>query len=194
MTKLPTTQKNTTKSKERYTMTKLNLLTELLETANTLLENDMTSLTIYQARTQITYLFDKFEEYADLPTCDLFTTVDDITINALSNMPTALAEYFNTLETFISENEIFPAHHSVEQAQLMLGFYTIFKELLQTEVTPCDTHQAYLLLDDLFKHFEQQAEEYEENAVIDYDETPNALNHFFPNIQECLDGLTLFPV
>ena len=177
-------------------MTKLNLLTELLETANTLLENDMTSLTIYQARTQIAYLFDKFEEYADLPTCDLCTMVDDIAINALSNMPTALADYFNTLETFISENEIFPIHqyHSVEQAQLMVGFYTIFKDLLQTEVTPCDTHQAYLQLDDLFKHFEQLAEEYEENAVTDYDDTPNALNHLFPNIHECLDGLTLFPV
>ena len=179
-------------------MTKLNLLTELLETANTLLETDMNSLAIYQARTQIAYLFDRFEEYADLPTCDLCTTVDetvdDMDINALSNMPTALAEYFNTLETFMTENEIFPTHHSLEQAQLMLGFYTIFKELLQTEVAPCDTHQAYLQLDDLFKHFEQLAEEYEESAVIDCDETPNALSHFFPNIHECLDGLTLFPV
>ena len=179
-------------------MRKLNLFTELLETANTLLETDMTSLAIYQARTQIAYLFDKFEADTDLPTCDLCNKVDDIAINALSNMPTALAEYFNTSEIFIAENEIYPqalpVTHTMEQAQLMVGFYIIFKELLQTEVTPCDTHQAYLLLDDLFKDFEQQAEAFEEMAETDYDDMPNLLNHLFPNIQEHLDGLTLFPV
>lgn len=176
-------------------MTKLNLLTELLETANTLLKTDMTSVTIYQARTQIAYIFDKFEAYADMPTCDLCNTVDDIAIQALSTMPTALAAYFNTLEIFMAENEIYPHTHTIEQAQLMVAFYTIFKDLLKTEITPCDTHQAYLQLDDLFKDFEEQAEEFEENmSCVDDEYTPNALNHLFPNLLEQLSDLTPFPV
>lgn len=174
-------------------MTKLNLLTELLETANNLLETNMTSLTLYQARTQIAYTFDRFEEHSDRPTCNLITTINEIATEALATMSTALAEYFNTIQGFISDNEIHPHNHTVEQAQLMVGFYNIFNELLQTEITPCDAHHAYVQLDDLLKDFELQAEENEDKAVDYNDDTPNALSHFFPNMQEALGELTLFP-
>jgi len=172
-------------------MTKLNLLTELLETANTLLENDMTSLSIYQARTQIAYLFDKFEEDADLPTCDTCNTIDEITINTL-NFPKELKDYFHALETFQAENEIYlhdlPHFHIMEQAQLMVGFFTILENLLATSMTPCDAHQAHLHLDDLFKIFEADAEAHEDmlkaelNAMSNLEDMPINVGTFFQDL------------
>jgi len=172
-------------------MTKLILFTELLEIGNELLETDVTSNNVYEARKKLDYIFEKFEENSDYPVCELVTALDDIAINTL-NFPKELKDYFHGIESFQAENEIclleLPCHHTMEQAQLMAGFFTILENLLATSMTPCDAHQAHLHLDDLFKIFEEDAEAHEDmlkaelNAMSNLEDTPINVGTFFQGL------------
>lgn len=175
-------------------MTKLILFTELLEIGNELLEAGMKSSNIYEARKKLDDIFEKFEENSDYPTYDLSIALNEIAINALS-VPKGLKDYFHAIESFQAENEIYlhelPQLHTMEHAQLMAGFYTILENLLGTSITPCDAHQAHVQLYELSKCFEELTEELEEMAEDDF--TLSVVSQFFPDLQEQLDGLTLFP-
>jgi hypothetical protein len=174
-------------------MTKLILFTELLEIGTDLLETGMPSSNIYETRTRLDSIFAKFEEDSDFPICDLTEVLDNITIKVLS-IPKELKDYFRIIESFQTDNELYPQLHTVEETQLLTEFFTILENLLATSMTPCDAHQTHLQLDDLFKAFQEQAEAFEEMAGIDDDEFPTALNHFFPDLAEVWVGLTLFPL
>jgi len=172
-------------------MTKLILFTELLEIGNELLGARATSNNVYEARKKLDYIFEKFEEDADYPVCELAMALDDIAINTLK-FPKELKDYFHGIETFQAENEIYlhdlPHFHIMEQAQLMVGFFTILENLLATSMTPCDTHQAHLHLDDLFKAFEEDAEAHEDmlkaelNAMSNLEQMPINVGTFFQDL------------
>lgn len=169
-------------------MTKLILFTELLEVGTQLLEAGITGANVYEARKQLDYIFEKFEENEDFSTCEITTVLDEIAITALS-IPKELKDYFRIIERFQTENEIclleLPHQHTMEQAQLMAGFFTILEDLLSTRMTPCDANETHIRLYEMFKAFEDEAEERE---TVEVDET---LCHFFPNLETMLDGITI---
>ena len=176
-------------------MTQLTLLMELLDVIKEILETGATSANIYYARQYMDITFNRFEEHDGMEPSKLDTVLDKIAIHSL-DMPPELKVYFKSIESFRPKNEIDPhdfpsGDNSIDVAQLVTDFMVILNELLHAGVTPCTSHEAHVKLDDLFKRFEQQAQAHEEMAGID-DDMPNALNHFFPNIQDDLDGLTLF--
>jgi hypothetical protein len=177
-------------------MTQFNFILELTDIFKELLESSKASYNVRHARRLMDLAFDRFEEMDGVDISEMGTPFDATTIKILDT-PSEQKDYFQQLERFQSENEIFPCDlpngdHSIEMAQFVLGFVTILNALLGAGVTPCNAHQARLLLDDLLRDFEQQAEVFE--ATMEDDDTPNALNQLFPNLQEDLDNLTLIPV
>lgn len=165
-------------------MTKLILFIELLEIGTELLEAGITGDNVYDARKQLDGIFEKFEEHADFSPCEMTPVLNEIAIKALS-IPRELKNYFHIIEHFQAENEIYPHHHTIEQTQLMMSFFTILEDLLSTRMTPCDAHQAHIRLYKLFKAFEDEAEE-KETAEVE-----ETLYHFFPDFEIMLDGITI---
>ena len=179
-------------------MTKLTLFMELLDVIKELLETGATSTNIYGARLQMDTVFNKFELFDDMELSQLDRVLDKISVDLLE-MPSELKAYFKWIENAQAENEIYPhdlpnVDNSFEAAQFVSEFMDILNQLLHAGITPCTSHEAHMKLDDLFKRFEQQAEADEDMAINEYLDTPNALAHFFPDLQEQMDSLTLFLV
>lgn len=173
-------------------MTKLTLFIELLEVIKELLEASMTAYNVRHAHQLMELAFNRFEEREGMKLSDLDTIINDISIK-LVNMPPELKEYFQLMEQFQVENEIYSHditnfNNSIEVAQFAIAFFTILNDLLQAGVTPDNTYLAHLLLDDLFKEFEEQVEKIEDLAKIDDSET---LCHCFPNIEIMLENITI---
>jgi hypothetical protein len=110
-------------------------------------------------------------------------------------MTPEVKQYFRMIETFQAENEIFLQDlpqpfekHTIEQVQLMVGFFDILNDLLQAGITACTAYEARIKIDSLFRDFEQEHEEVETDDIED-----NSLSHFFPNLADDISKLTLFP-
>ena len=175
-------------------MTQFNLILELLNIFEELLEAEKTGYNVRHARRLMDIAFNRFEEMDGVEVSEMGTILDTITLNIL-NMSPELKDYFRFIESCQTENETYPHDfpifdNSSEFSGFATDFLTIINDLLQTGITPCTAHHAHLLLDDLFEAFEYEAEELE--ALAEDNHTSNALNHFFPDLQEQLDGLTLF--
>lgn len=177
-------------------MTQFNLILELTTIFKELLEASKAGYNVRHARRLMDLAFDRFEEMDGVEVSEMETTLDTIAIKTM-DMPSELKDYFRYIENCQADNEIYPHdlpnfNSSIEFAQLATTFLTIVNDLLNVGITPCNAHQARLLLDDLFRKFEEQVEADEAKAYADDDHDP--LRALFPNVQEDLDGLTLFPV
>lgn len=165
-------------------MTPLKLLLELLDVIQDLLEDGATSDNLSHARLQLDLAFDAFEELDGVDQSELGTLLDTIAIKLLE-MPKALKDYFQLLDSFQVKNEKDPRDDSVEMASLVTGFLTIINDLLQTGVTPCTAHQARLQLEEQLQAFE---------AHENLEPTPVAFNpsfHMLGGIEEADDLLWL---
>ena len=69
--------------------------------------------------------------------------------------------------------------------QFTKQLFMILDDLLEAGITSCNIHQARLEFDYLFDQFD-------EFDGVDYDEQ-NSLDCLFPDLQDGLDSLTIFP-
>jgi hypothetical protein len=137
-------------------MTRLNLVLQLLDTTTHLLQSGITRSNIHEAHHMMAYSFDRFEEFDGIPVSELGTILDGITIKIM-DMSQALKAYFQAIENFTNENEIFLCDlppkfndQKMEQVQLMVDLFTIFNDLLEIGLTSCHVHEARIKIDELF--------------------------------------------
>jgi len=69
--------------------------------------------------------------------------------------------------------------------QFTTGLLNIINELLEAGISSCNIHEARERLDYLF-------DEFEEMDGVEIDE-PITLDNFFPDLQDGLNSLTIFP-
>ena len=169
-------------------MTRFDLFLELTFSINHLLEGGITTTNLHEAHQMMEYSFDRFEEYdgVQLELSEMSMLLDGIDIKLLE-MPSELKEYFQVLSNFVAQNEIFlsdlpPKYgtQTTEQVQLMIGLFNILNDLLEIGMTSCHVHVARMKIDELFQSFE-----------LEEDNTPNFLDHLFPNLKDELNVLTI---
>ena len=180
-------------------MTQFTLLIELLDTMNDLLEGGFDSDNIYHARMKMDCYFAKFDENNGIEQVKPVNLLDGIA-KKLVYMP-ELKQYAKMIETFQAENEIclldLPLkieEATIEQVQLIIGFFTILNELLEAGMTSCNVYEAHIRLDDLFKAFEDEAEANEDLLNAELNAMPSNLvdmpihaETFFQDLTEHLD-------
>ena len=186
-------------------MTQFNLFLRLLEIITQLFETGTNTCNTYEARLLIDSLLSDFDEgqgiYCEEAETEaaetedgkskLETILDGIDAKTRA-MPKELQEYFQMIESFQSGNGIYfqgltplPEPNTIEQAQLMVGIFATFNDLLEAGVTSCNLHEAHMQLDALLEEFElSQADIVEDSAI-------NALDHLFPNLENNLNALTI---
>ena len=71
------------------------------------------------------------------------------------------------------------------QLQFTTQLFTILNDLLEAGITSCNVHQARL-------EFDYLVDQFEEMDGLEIDE-PITLNNFFPDLQDGLNSLTIFP-
>jgi hypothetical protein len=177
-------------------MTKLKLFLELLDTMNHLLTTGMTSRNVYEARMYMDDLFTKFDELNYLETTQLDNLLNTVTLK-VTDFPKELKQYFQLIETFQAENEIYLQdlplkieEATIEQFQLILAFFIILNELLETGMTDDGMYQAHKSIDDLFKEFEEEAEAYEDRLRAELNAMSNDLEAMPINIGTFFQDLT----
>ena len=172
-------------------MTQFTLLIELLDTMNDLLVSGFDSDNIYQARMNMDCHFAKFDENNGTEQLNPINLLGGIA-EKFALMP-ELKQYVKTIETFQAENEIYLLDlppkieaATIEEIQLIIGFFTILNELLEAGMTSCNVYEAHIRLDDLFKVFEEEAKANEEllNAM------PSELVDFPINVGTFFQDLT----
>ena len=195
-------------------MTRLNLFLELMEIVHNLLQDDITSCNVYEARIAMDCAFDRFEENEGLPTSDREKSFEATFFN-VGHLPLEIKQYCYTIEGFHAENEIYlealPSHYKaqrVEQAQLVIGLFDILNELLTKGINGSNNYEARTQIYDLFDYFSEvedtiKAELFqkllnEENEEVNQewlgmvrDDMTDSLRHFFPDLD--VFSLTLFP-
>jgi len=176
-------------------MTQFNLFMELLDTMNDLLEGGFDSDNVYHARMKMDCHFSKFDEINGIEQVKPINLLDGIA-KKLVYMP-ELKQYAKMIETFQAENEIFLLdlplkieEATTEEVQLIIGFFTILNELLAAGITPCSAYEAHIRLDDLFKAFEEEAEENEELLNTELNAMPSDLVDFPINTETFFQDLT----
>ena len=179
-------------------MIQFTLFMELLDTMNDLLEGGFDSDNVYHARMKMDCHFAKFDENNGIEQVKPINLLGGIA-KKLIYMP-ELKQYAKMIETFQAENEIclldLPLkieNITIEEVQLIIGFFTILNELLEAGITPCSAYEAHIRLDDLFKAFEDEAEANEEllNAELnamssDLDDMPIHAETFFQDLTDYL--------
>ena len=179
-------------------MTQYILLIELLDTMNDLLVSGFDSDNIYQARINMDYHFAKFDENNGIEQIKPINLLGGIA-KKFAHMP-ELKQYAKMIETFQAENEIYLLDlppkietATVEEIQLIIGFFTILNELLEAGMSSCNVYEAHIRLDDLFKAFEVEAEANEEllnaelNAISsDLEDMPINTETFFQDLTDHL--------
>ena len=190
-------------------MTQFKLFLELLEIITQLFETGANACNTYEARLLIDSLLDDFDENqgiyieeeaetkaetAEGGESKLETIIAGIDAKMLA-MPKELQDYFLMIESLQSGNYFqglapLPEPNTIEQAQLMVGIFTILNDLLVAGITSCHLHEAHMLLDALLYEFEQSQADIV-NTVED--SAINALDHLFPNLENQLGALTIFP-
>jgi len=172
-------------------MTKLDLFLELTYITTHLLESGITESNIYESHHMMDYSFDRFEELdgvTDFEKSEMDTILDGIAIKILET-PKDLKDYFKAIENFQNENEIYLCdlppkfqNQTMEQVQFMSELFIILNDLLEMGITACNAHVARMKIDDLFQAFQEE----------EPDVAPNHLNHFFPNLENDLNKITIF--
>ena len=188
-------------------MTQFKLFLKLLEIITQLFETGANACNTYEARLLIDSLLNDFDEdqgiyceeaepaKAEGGEFKLETILDGSDAKILT-MPKELQEYFQMIESFQSGNYFqglppLSKPNTIEQAQLMVGIFTILNDLLAAGITSCNLHVAHMQLDALLYEFEQS----QADIVVDLveDSAINALDHLFPNLENELNALTTFP-
>jgi len=176
-------------------MQKLNLFLNLMEITHELLNDGVTIDNVYMALDQMDSVFDHFEENEGYDENSIQENFQEIFFT-LKHMPEELQQYFQSIEGFHNENDIslkpLPPRFratTTEQMQLIAGLFYTLNELLTAGINCCNNHQARTHIDELFHDFIAN----EENKEWFEDDTHDSLNNLFPDLEQQLDGLTLFP-
>ena len=191
-------------------MTQLNLFFGLLEVVTQLLEIGADSAITYEARLRVDSLVEGFEESQGVEMEEDESVGDDeVEQSPLTALlykvatkerthPQELKAYFLVQEYFLvaensQENEVcfrglpsLPEASSPAEAKLQVEIFVILNDLLKAGVTSCNLHEAHMQLDALLEEHEQVQADMEDNAI-------GALNHLFPNLENQLNSLTIFP-
>ena len=179
-------------------MTQFTLLMELLDTMNDLLEGGFDSDNVYHARMKMDCHFAKFDEINGIEQVKPINLFGGIA-KKLAHMP-ELKQYAKMIETFQAENEIYLLdlplkieEATIEQVQLIIGFFAILNELLEAGMTSCNVYETHIRLDDLLKAFEDETEANEDllNAELnampsDLEDMPINVGTFFQDLTEHL--------
>ena len=185
-------------------MTQFKLFLELLEIITQLFETGANACNTYEARLLIDSLLNDFdenqgiyiEEEAETEAAEDGESKLEIITGGIDAkmlaMPKELQDYFLMIESLQSGNYFqglapLPEPNTIEQAQLMVGIFTILNDLLVAGITSCHLHEAHMQLDALLYEFEQSQADIVEDSAI------NALDHLFPNLENQLNALTTFP-
>ena len=177
-------------------MQKLNLFLNLMEITHELLNDGVTVDNVHIALDQMDSVFDHFEENEGYEENSIHENFQEIFFT-LKHMPEELQQYFQTIEGFHNENDIslkpLPPQFratTTEQIQLIAGLFYILNELLAAGINSCNNHQARTHIVELFRDF--VANEHSNKECFE-DDTHDPLNHLFPDLEQQLGGLTLFP-
>jgi len=176
-------------------MTKLTLFLQLLDTMNHLITTGMTSRNVYDARMHMDDLFTRFDEHHGLEMTKLDNILNVIAIK-IAHLPKELKQYFQMIETFQTENEIYlqdlPLNiedATIEQVQFIIGFFTLLNDLMETGMTADSIYQAHKQIDDLLKAFEEEMEEHEDKLRAE-----NHASSCLPSyLQNTLDAIIIYP-
>ena len=141
-------------------MQELNLFLNIMEITHELIEDGVTIDNAHHALMRMDVVFDAFEENegdvsdVQLAFQEVFFTV--------KHMPEEFKRYFQTIESFHKENEIYlcdlPARfkaNTIHEVQFISGLFTILNTLLSVGINSCNNHQSRTEIFKLFAEFEK---------------------------------------
>ena len=141
-------------------MQELNFFLNMMEITHELITEGVTVCNVDYARQHMDVVFDDYEENegdmsdVQLAFQEVFFTV--------KHMPEEFKQYFQTIEDFHKENEIYlcdlPARfkaNTIHEVQFISGLFTILNTLLSVGINSCNNHQARTEIFKLFNEFEK---------------------------------------
>ena len=169
------------------TTEQVELMAGLFNTLNELLEVGVNACNNHQARIKINDLLNYFMEVEDMTHAEYSRTIledENKDLNKEGWLESML-DYIAIKQEQIQDLPKQVLGDTKEQRQLMAGLFGILMDLLEPSVTIYNARKEFRKIDSLFQPFDQE---------MDDAESVDNLSHFFPNMQQKLDRLNLFPL